>query len=137
MASTRRKARVMAMQALYEFDCVGHDPISAILRMLEEKPLPEDVGLFAQEIVSGVVGNKDQLDSQIHKFAPNFPVEQLFLIDRTILRMAIFEITIYGKVPVKVSINEAVELAKAFGSKNSSKFINGVLGSVSAMVPQS
>ena len=136
MASARRKARIMALQALYEFDCVGHNPVDSIWRMAQEKPLPEDTYLFAQEIVSGVLENKKYLDSQIHKFAPSFPVEQLSLIDRAILRMAIFEIAVDGRVPVKVGINEAVELAKAFGSENSPKFVNGVLGSVSAAIPQ-
>lgn len=136
VASARRKARIMALQALYEFDCVGHNPVDSVWRMAQENALPEDNSLFAQEIVSGVLENKEILDSQIHKFAPSFPVENLSLIDRAILRMAIFEIAIDGKVPVKVAINEAVELAKAFGSDNSPRFINGVLGSVSAAIPQ-
>ncbi|MFA4836468.1 MAG: transcription antitermination factor NusB [Dehalococcoidia bacterium] len=135
MASDRHKARIMALQALYEFDCVGHDPVASVLRMGQEAPLPENAALFAQEIVSGVFENKEKLDIQIRKFAPSFPVEQLPLIDRAILRMAIFEIMIDNRVPIKVAINEAVELAKAFGGENSSRFVNGVLGSVSAVVP--
>ena len=137
MVNARRKARTIALQALYESDCVGHDPLSAVLRAIEEKVLPENTALFAQKIVTGVMESKSELDKQIQKFAPNFPVGQLSLIDRTILRIAIFEIIIDSKTPVKVAINEAVDLAKTFGSKNSSKFINGVLGSVSATVPQS
>lgn len=137
MTGIRRKARVAALQALYEFDCVGHDPVSSVLRLMQEKPLPEDIAAFAQGLVSGVLKNIEKLDAQIQRFAPCFPVEQLSLVDRTILRLAIFEITIDSKVPVKVAINEAVELAKTFGSENSSKFINGVLGSISEVVRQS
>jgi transcription antitermination protein NusB len=136
MTSARRKARVVALQALYEFDCVGHDPVSSVLRMSQEKSYPEEVALFAQEVVRGILENKEELDKQIYKFAPSFPVEQLSLIDRVILRLAIFEMTIDCRVPVKVAINEAVELAKTFGSENSSRFVNGVLGSVSAMIHQ-
>ncbi|MBT9148797.1 MAG: transcription antitermination factor NusB [Dehalococcoidia bacterium] len=134
MTGVRRKARIIALQALYEFDCAGHDPVSSAARLIGEKPLPEDAALFAHELVNGVLENREELDAQIRRFAPSFPVEQLSLVDRTVLRMAIYEIMIGGKVPLKVAINEAVELAKTFGHESSSKFVNGVLGSVSAMV---
>jgi N utilization substance protein B len=136
MTGVRRKARTVALQALYEFDCAGHDPASSVARLIGERPLPDDAASFANELVNGVVDNREELDAQIRRFAPSFPVEQLSLVDRTVLRMAIYEIMIAGKVPVKVAINEAVELAKTFGNENSSKFINGVLGSVSAMMLQ-
>ena len=137
MGSALRKARVAALQALYEFDCARHDPVPSVLRLIQEKHLNEDTALFAQELVDGVMENKGKLDAQIRRFAPSFPVEQLSLIDRAILRLSIFEIMIDRRVPVKVAINEAVELAKAFGSNSSSKFINGVLGSVSSVMLQS
>lgn len=136
MPSARRKARIIALQALYEFDCVGHDPLASTVRMIEEKSLTEDAALFAQEIVGGVLENTGEIDSQIERFAPNYPVAQLAAVDKAILRLAIFEMMFRGGVPIKVVINEAVELAKLFGSKNSSKFINGVLGSISTVVPQ-
>ena len=88
-------------------------------------------------MVIGVRENKDAIDNQIRKFAPSFPVEQLSLIDRAILRLAIYELAFDKRVPVKVAINEAVELAKAFGNNNSAKFVNGVLGSVSSAILQS
>ena len=137
MTSTRRKARTAALQALYEFDCVRHDPFSSVIRLAQEKSLPEDAVSFARQLVSGVMENQDELNVQIQKFAPSFPVEQISLIDRCILRLAIFEILMAKEVPVKVAINEAVELAKTFGSKNSQKFVNGVLGSISTLVLQS
>ena len=124
------------MQALYEFDCSGHDAVASISRLAEEKEISEESAAFATELASGVVTNQVALDAQIQKYAPNFPVAQLSIIDRTILRMAIFELVIKKEVPLKVAINEAVELAKTFGNINSSKFVNGVLRSVSNMVLQ-
>ena len=137
MESVRRKARIIALQALFEFDCVGHDLVSSTTRLIQDKSMPENAAVFAQELVAGIEENKKQIDAQIQKFAPNFPVEQLSIIDRAILRLAIFEIAFDKKVPVKVAINEAVELAKAFGNNNSAKFVNGVLGSVSSAILQS
>jgi N utilization substance protein B len=134
MTGVRRKARIIALQSLYEFDCSGHDPASSASRLIRERPLPEDAASFAHELVNGVLDNREDIDAQIRRFAPSFPVEQLSMVDRTVLRMAIYEIMIAGKVPVKVAINEAVELAKTFGSESSPKFINGVLGSVSLMM---
>ncbi|MDY6912454.1 MAG: transcription antitermination factor NusB, partial [Chloroflexota bacterium] len=114
-----------------------HNTDSSLHRLIEEKPLTEDVVMFARELTEGVLANKEAIDAQIQKFAPNFPVEQLSLIDRTILRLSIFEILFSKNVPIKVAINEAVELAKTYGTSNSAKFINGVLGSISSTVLQS
>lgn len=129
---TRRKARVIALQALFEVDSVGHDVEGVVSRLVAESSLPEDGGGFVWELVEGVLTNKDRIDSMIQTYAPAWPVAQLAIIDRNILRLAIFEILFNNEVPVKAAINEAVELAKTFGSDNSPKFINGVLGTVSA-----
>ena len=94
--------------------------------------MPEEGVNFARELVTGVLTNKERIDNIIQTHAPAWPVAQLAAIDRNILRLAMFEILLNNKVPVKVAINEAVELAKTFGSENSPKFINGVLGTVSA-----
>lgn len=136
METVRRKARIAALQALYESDCAGHDPFAAIAHLVEEKPLPEEAVRFARELVSGVQSHTDAIDAMIQRFAPSFPVDQLAIIDRAILRLAIYELLFDKRAPVKVAINEAVELAKAFGSTNSARFVNGVLGSVSSMVLQ-
>ena len=136
MAHVRRKARMAVLQALYESDCVGHDLISATQRLCEEHSLIEDAALFAQGMAQGVEENKEEIDALIQRFAPSFPVEQLAIIDRSILRLAIFELRFSETISAKVVINEAVELAKAFGSARSSKFINGVLGSVNSMILQ-
>ncbi|MFC1928011.1 transcription antitermination factor NusB [Chloroflexota bacterium] len=131
MLGARRKARAVALQALYEVDSAGHRAEEVLTYLLAEEELPEENADFARELVSGVLQNKDKLDKNIQNFAPAWPVEQISIIERNILRLAIFEILLDNKVPVKVAINEAVELAKKFGSDNSSKFVNGVLGSVS------
>jgi len=134
MTRERRKARALALQALYEIDSVGHDAQGVLTCLLAEEGLSEENADFTRELVNGVIQNKEKIDYYIQKFAPAWPIEQIAVIDRNILRLAIFEILLDNKVPVKVAINEAVELAKAFGSDNSFKFVNGVLGSVSALV---
>ena len=134
MARTRRKARALALQALYEIDSVGHEVEEVLTRLFTGEAVSEENATFIREMVEGVIRNRDKIDSYIRKFAPAWPIKQIAIIDRNILRLAIFEILIDNKVPVKVAINEAVELAKAFGSDNSFKFVNGVLGSVSTLV---
>jgi transcription antitermination protein NusB len=134
MAGGRRKARSIALQALYEIDSVRHDPEETLKNLQAELGLPEETYKFASELVNGVVRYKEKLDAQIHRYAPAWPIEQIAFIDRNILRLAIFEILIDNKIPVKVAINEAVELAKNYGGDNSSKFVNGVLGAISANI---
>jgi len=125
--------RALALKVLYEVDSVGHNVDETLTRFLAKEGLSEENAAFARELVSGVVQNREKIDHNIQSFAPAWPVEQIPVVDRNILRLAIFEILLDNKVPVKVAINEAVELAKTFGSDNSSKFVNGVLGSVSAL----
>ena len=133
MAGERRKARAIALQALYEVDSVGHEVEGVVNQLLDKEGLSEENANFTRELVSGVIQNKEKIDLNIQSLAPAWPLEQIPVVDRNILRLAIFEILLDNKVPVKVAINEAVELAKTFGSDNSSRFVNGVLGSVSAL----
>lgn len=126
----RHKARVLSLQALYEITCSGHAPSTVLYHRLTLSDDPEAVKAFSRHLVEGVLTYKEILDRFIHRYAPEWPLEQMAYIDRNILRMAIFEFAIDGKTPVKVVINEAVELAKAFGSDSAPRFINGVLGSV-------
>ncbi len=133
MTGTRHKARTIALQALYEVDSVARRPETVVERLLSEADLSEENNTFIRELVDGAIRNKEEIDRNIQKFAPAWPVEQIAMVDRNILRLAIFEILFDNKVPVKVAINEAVELAKTFGSEKSAKFVNGVLGSVSAL----
>jgi N utilization substance protein B len=129
----RRKARTVALQVLYESDLAGHDVEAALAYILDQSGLSGEDADFARRLVGGVIQNKEQIDRYIRKFAPAWPLEQLSTVDRNILRLAIFEILLDNNVPVKVAINEAVELAKKFGSDSSSRFVNGVLGSVSVL----
>ena len=134
MAGARRKARALALQTLYEVDSVGHEVEGVVNHLLANGGLSAENGAFVRELVSGVIQNKEKIDLNIQNFASTWPIEQVPVVDRNILRLAIFEILLDNKVPVKVAINEAVELAKTFGGDNSSRFVNGVLGSVSALV---
>ena len=102
--------------------------------MIEEAALAEEGALFARELVDGVLKNKGKIDNTIQTYAPAWPVAQLATVDRNVLRLAICEILFDNRVPVKAAINEAVELAKTFGSDSSSKFVNGVLGTVSGQL---
>ncbi|HUV56145.1 MAG TPA: transcription antitermination factor NusB [Dehalococcoidales bacterium] len=133
MAGARRKARTLTLQALYEIDSVGHKVEEVVSRLLGKKSLSAENVTFARELINGVIQNKEKIDRHIEEFAPAWPIEQIPAVDRNILRLAIFEILLDNKVPVKVAINEAVELAKTFGSDSSPKFVNGVLGSISAL----
>ena len=133
MTGARRKARAIALQALYEIDSAGHDVEAVVTRFLAEGGLSEENDAFVRELVSKVIQNREKIDHNIQKFATAWPIEQIPVVDRNILRLAIFEILFDNKVSVKVAINEAVELAKKFGSDNSPKFVNGVLGSVSTL----
>ncbi len=131
--NTRRKARIAALQALYEIDASKHSADTVIVRLIQETQLLDDNAEFARELVKSVLGNRNKIDELIKQYAPAWPLDQISLVDRNILRLAIFEIFIDNKTPVKVAIDEAVELAKEFGSDHSAKFINGVLGSISAL----
>lgn len=125
----RRKGRLLVLQMLYEVDCTGHDPVEIIDRTLNDKSLSEQSVSFIRDLFGKISENKESIDNIIRKFASAWPFEQIAVIDRNILRMGVYEI-MSGETPVKVAINESIELAKAFGSNSSSKFINGVLGSV-------
>jgi len=133
MAGRRRKARIIALKALYEMDTVAHQPEDILMRLLEEAAAPPDVEAFARELVTSVLAHEKEIDDVIRQKAPAWPLEQVAVVDRNILRLAIFEILLDNRVPVRAAINEAVELAKAFGGESSPKFVNGVLGAVSLM----
>jgi N utilization substance protein B len=128
----RHRARVIALQALYEIDCASHPPALVIERHLQDAELPEAGEEFARNLAQGVIEHLASLDQLIARYAPEWPVDQIAIIDRNILRIAICEILFRQDTPVKVAINEAVELAKAFGSDSSGRFVNGVLGTLVA-----
>ena len=135
MASNRHLGRIVALQTLYEYEFrlqAGDTSVDAdevLTRNLERYETAIDDTDFVKDLVTGVVQEQPGLDAKIQPIAPEWPIEQISRIDRAVLRLGLYELLFRGdKVPPKVAINEAVELAKAFGSDNSSKFINGVLG---------
>ncbi len=129
MKSQRHRARQIALQALYEIDMTNHPPGQVLQRHIRSlrRPLPEGAAELLQAIVQGVMNKRDELDQVIGHFAPEWPVSQIAAIDRNILRIALWEIN-FNDTPIKVAINEAVELAKEYGAETSSRFVNGVLG---------
>ena len=133
MAGERRKSRETALQALYEVDLTGHPSDSVVSKILEDCPLSIESASFARDLVSGVIQNREKLDAYIKQYASAWPLDQMAFVDRNILRLAIYELLLDNKVPVKVAINEAVELAKSFGTDSSPRFINGVLSSISRL----
>jgi len=126
----RTRARVLALQTLYEIDVSDHPPAEVFQARLDETPLPEDLAEFARRIVFGVLPVRAELDQLISKYAPEWPVDQLAAVDRNILRLAFWEFAVQRETPVKVAINEAIELAKLFGSESAARFVNGVLGAL-------
>lgn len=128
----RHRARVASLQVLFELEFAANQPDSILERTMQETGLTGEGVEFARGLVQGVICQKQLLDQIIGSYAPAFPVGQLAPMDRNILRLALFEIVVQKSVPVKVAVNEAIEMAKEFGSETSPKFINGVLGSVIA-----
>jgi transcription antitermination protein NusB len=128
-SNLRHAARVLALQVLYEVDLSQHQPGNVLSRhFVESAEFPDEMRAFASELVSGVTARRVQLDERIGVCAPDFPVDTLAAIDRNVLRIALFELE-RGDVPVKATVNEAVELAKEFGGDAAPRFINGVLAS--------
>ena len=133
MASNRHLGRIVALQTLYEYEFRAAEDTVSVTEILDRNierysEAIDDKG-FVSELINGVIKEQADLDAKLQPIAPGWPIEQIARIDRNVLRIGLFELLHRGDaVPPKVAINEAVELAKAFGSDNSSKFINGVLG---------
>jgi N utilization substance protein B len=134
MASNRHLGRIIALQTLYEYDFrrgAGDKDLDldvVLVRNITRYEGTVDDKAFIERLVRGVAQREAELDAALQPIAPEWPIEQIARMDRTVLRMGLYELTHEPEVPPKVVINEAVELAKAFGSENSSKSINGVLG---------
>lgn len=119
----------MALQALFELDATEHSLGIVIDERLATEQLNAQSGEFLRWLVSGVATNQEKIDTLVAKYAPEWPVDQLAIVDRNILRMALFEVgSVKADAPPKVVINEAIELAKTFGGESSPRFVNGVLG---------
>ncbi len=132
MAGVRHRVRIVVLQTLFEADLAGHDPREVLQRHLAERKFPAPAEEFGRQLLEKVLQHAAEIDRWIVQAAPNWPLEQMARIDVNILRMAIAELLFSGdtRVPVRAAINEAVELAKRFGSASSRRFVNGVLGTV-------
>jgi len=128
----RRRARVIAVQSLFEVDVAHHDPQQVLVQRFEDEQFPVEGQGFCQSLVLGALSHLAVLDEIIRRMAPDWPLEQMPAVDRNILRLAVHEIVFVRDTPNKVVINEAVELAKLLGSESSSRFVNGVLGTLVA-----
>ncbi|MFZ2487188.1 MAG: transcription antitermination factor NusB [Anaerolineae bacterium] len=133
----RRKARMAVLQALYEVDVANHPAGDALESRLRDEPLPPAAETFARQLMTGILSHRHRLNELITRYAPEWPLDQMAVLDRNILRIAIFELSNADlDTPSKVAINEAVEMAKVFGSDSSPRFINGVLGALMAEAPR-
>ena len=131
---SRTKARSIALQVLYEYDLTNHSPGIILDQRIEESELQNGLRDFSEQIIFGVIPLIQKLDELISLHAPEWPLDQVASIDRNIIRIALWEFAIEKCTPIKVAINEAIELAKVFGSDSTPRFVNGVLGSLSNQV---
>ncbi len=122
--------RSIALQCLYEYDQTGHNILDIMHNRFEAVELEDEGKIFVIQLVNGILENREKIDAMITKYAADWPIEQIALIDCNIIRIAAYEFAVSGMTPQKVAINESVELAKAFGSETAPKFVNGVLGSI-------
>ena len=126
----RQRGRVAALKALYELDTTNHSVGVVLAQRLADERLSPASEEFARTLVTGVQEQRVVLDEMIQQHAPEWPVDQMAVVDRNVLRIAIFEFHIAHLTPLKVAINEAIELAKTFGSDSAPRFVNGVLGAL-------
>jgi N utilization substance protein B len=133
----RRESRTLALQILYETDQTEHPWDEVLERTIELEEPADDVARYLRTLIDGIFQHQRSIDREIELAAPAFPLSQLSAVDRNTLRIAIYELRYATDVPVKVAINEAVELAKKFGGESSGRFVNGVLGTVVDRLPDS
>jgi transcription antitermination protein NusB len=126
----RHQGRVLALQVLFEIDMTDHPLDDVLARAIEEQGATEAIADHVTRLVNGVIAHQEAIDGRIAEAAPAFPVDQLPLVDRNVLRVATYELMWESAVPPKAAINEAVEIAKRFGGPNSSKFVNGALRTI-------
>jgi N utilization substance protein B len=134
---SRRRSRILAVQVLFEADA-NRRPLAEVLeRQIEESSLGPEAVEYARGLVRGVEAHREQIDATIQQHAPAFPLEDMPGVDRNVLRLAIYEMLFdTGRAPLRVAINEAVEIAKGYGSESSGRFVNGVLGAVALEAAQ-
>jgi N utilization substance protein B len=127
---SRRLAREIAFKTLFQYDIGGNDIDPALVELLEESGISTEDGRFARELVEGVVGNLAAIDSELSRYLVNWTMSRLAGVDRSIMRIAAYELLFRDDIPDAVTINEALEISKVFNSEESSKFINGILDKI-------
>jgi len=132
--SSRHIARSIAMQTLYQWD-FKNKPTAVLPAIIENNIIEFGAGLeedkeFVHEIVHGVIDHLEEIDEVIKKYSTNWPIDQISIVDRNILRIGVFELKFNENIPAKVAINEAIEIAKNYGGASSGKFVNGILGAI-------
>lgn len=137
LSRIRRQGRILALQILYEVDVAEHSLEQVLERYRTASQIPQTARRYAERLVTGVWADRERIDHLIREAAPAFPFEQLPPVDRNILRIAIYELLHEADVPLKAAINEAVEIAKQYGGESSSRFVNGVLGTIAANLTSS
>lgn len=141
--SNRHLSRTIAMQTLFSWDFNGkkEKDSESLNELIEQNfrqfaPRFNDHG-FVKKMISGVIEHQEKIDGYITKYAKEWPLDQITIVDRNILRIGVYELIFDKDIPMKVAINEAIEIAKAFGGESSGKFVNGVLGSIYKDMPES
>jgi N utilization substance protein B len=130
----RHQARELALKALFQLEASDDDPEEVLSYHATEGAATADVTAFAGQLVRGVLANRDKLDAILSEASDNWKLEQMAKVDRIVLRIAVYEITIDRRVPTKAAINESIELAKTFSGDEAGRFVNGILGRVAATV---
>lgn len=130
--TARRLGRVIALQALFQIDAVGHDPAASVAAPAVEHNASAEARAFATHIVEGVLEHLGAIDALIQEAAPQWPLDQVAAVDRSVLRIAVYELRYAKGVPPKVAMNEAIDIAKEYGGESSGRFVNGVLGHIAA-----
>ena len=135
--SSRRRSRIVAFQALFEADSSGRGRDQVLERQLAESRLDQEGCDFARALVDGVDERGDEIDELIGRYAPAFPLSDMAPVDRNVLRLAIYEVLFDNhRAPLRVAINEAIEIAKGYGSESSGRFVNGVLGGIALLASE-
>ncbi|MAU10701.1 MAG: transcription antitermination factor NusB [Anaerolineaceae bacterium] len=129
-STDRSIARRVTLQVLYEIDAANHPPGDVLQNMLTQEEEVRKVRTYIRRLVAGILDNRTTMDAILQDYAPEFPLQQIAIVDRNILRIALYEMAIGTRTPIGVAIDEAVELAKLFGADGSARFVNGVLGAV-------
>jgi N utilization substance protein B len=132
----RHQARELALKVLFQLESSDDDPVEVLHYHAAEGAATADVANFAGQLVRGVIANREKLDAILAESSEHWKVEQMAKVDRIVLRIAVYEITIDRNVPTKAAINESIELAKTFSGEEAGRFVNGILGRVAASVTQ-